>query len=320
MTARQARMAGWTTDHVRHAAAVFWQGTNPAARVYQSIGSDFFLALAPGWLNLGLGVGPGGADEAEAACRRLVTTVAPALPAGGVTLDVGNGLGTQDPVIASEVRPSRLLAVNITEWQLAAGRDRLRKAGATAIAGDAARLPLAGAAIDGIISVEAAFHFRSRKAFFAECYRVLRPGGVLSMSHIAVRRWPYGPAEFVSGLTQLRVFGLPLSAVMTASQITAAARAAGLTGVQVTMCGERVIAPALRLARARLASGPAAPIGQRAAARVLLRQVDLLWRHQIIDYLLLRAVRPKAGQSGPAPPAVGCSARRGGQRTDGAAQ
>jgi hypothetical protein len=73
MTARQARMAGWTTDHVRHAAAVFWPGTNPAARVYQSIGSDFFLAPAPGWLNLGLWVGHGGEDEAEAACRRLVT-------------------------------------------------------------------------------------------------------------------------------------------------------------------------------------------------------------------------------------------------------
>jgi hypothetical protein len=35
-----------------------------------------------------------------------------------------------------------------------------------------------------------------------------------------------------------------------------------------------------------------APPGHRAAARVLLRQVDLLWRRGIIDYLLLRAVRP----------------------------
>jgi hypothetical protein len=29
-----------------------------------------------------------------------------------------------------------------------------------------------------------------------------------------------------------------------------------------------------------------------AAARLLLRQVELLWRRRIIDYLLLRAVRP----------------------------
>jgi hypothetical protein len=31
---------------------------------------------------------------------------------------------------------------------------------------------------------------------------------------------------------------------------------------------------------------------RKAADSLLLRQVDLLWRRRIIDYLLLRAVRP----------------------------
>ena len=268
------------------------QGRNPAARVYESIGSDFFLAPAPGWLNLGLWEGPGSEGEAGDACRRLVTTLASALPAGGVILDAGNGLGTQDPLIAEVVRPRRLVAVNITEWQLMAGRERLGEAAAAAVAGDAARLPVADATIDGVISVEAAFHFRSRKAFFEECYRVLRPGGVLSISDIPVQRWPVSPAELLAGLTQLRIFGLRPSMAMTAGQIAAAARAAGLAEVEVTVCGDRVIAPALRLAAARLAGVTAAPAGQQTAARLLLRQVDLLWRRQIIDYLLLSAVRP----------------------------
>jgi hypothetical protein len=69
------------------------QGWNPAARVYESIGSDFFLAMAPGWLNLGLWDGAGSEEEAEDACQRLVRTIASAVPAGGVVLDVGNGLG-----------------------------------------------------------------------------------------------------------------------------------------------------------------------------------------------------------------------------------
>jgi hypothetical protein len=73
---------------------MFWQGANPAARVDESIGSSCFLALAPGWLNLGLWEGFGAEDEAEAACRRLVTTLAAALPAAVVILDVGNGLAT----------------------------------------------------------------------------------------------------------------------------------------------------------------------------------------------------------------------------------
>jgi hypothetical protein len=63
-------------------------------------------------------------------------------------------------------------------------------------------------------------------------------------------------------------------------------------------CGDRVIAPALRLAAARLAGRTGAPAGQQAAARLLLRQVDLLWRRRIIDYLLLRAVRPGVPDTG----------------------
>lgn len=293
MTARRARAAGGTARHVRHAAAMLRQGRNPAARVYESIGPDFFLALAPGWLNLGLWEGPGSEDEAEAACRRLAGTLASALPADGAVADVGNGLGTQDRLIAGLVRPRRLVAVNITEWQLAAGRDRLREAEAAPVVGDATRLPIADGAVDGIISVEAAFHFRSRRAFFEECHRVLRPGGVLSISDIAVRRWPVSPAELLCGLTQLRVFGLRPSMAMTAGEIAAAARAAGLEQVEVRGCGDRVIAPALRLTAARLGGATGAPAGQRAAARLLLGQVDLLWRHRIIDYLLLRAVRPR---------------------------
>jgi hypothetical protein len=71
---------GWTRQHVRHAAEMLRQGGNPAARVYESIGSGFFLAVAPGWLNLGLREGPGAEDGAEDACRRLVGTLASVLP------------------------------------------------------------------------------------------------------------------------------------------------------------------------------------------------------------------------------------------------
>jgi MPBQ/MSBQ methyltransferase len=287
--------AGWTSQHLRHIAGIFRQDQNPAARVYESIGPDSFLAPAPGWLNLGLWEGPGSEDEAETACSRLVQTVAAPLPENGVILDVGNGLGAQDPVIAEAARSRKLVAVNITEWQLSAGRDRLREAGALPVAGDATRLPVADQSIDGVISVEAAFHFRSRRAFFDECFRVLRPGGVLSFSDIATERLPLGPLEVLAGLTQMRVFGLRPSAAMTTDQIAAAARAAGFTGVDVTVCGDLVIAPALQLIGQRLRSTPAvpaAPAGQRTAARLLLSQAELLWRRQIIQYILIRAVRP----------------------------
>jgi SAM-dependent methyltransferase len=202
------------------------------------------------------------------------------------------GLGTQDPVIAEVLRPRQLVAVNITEWQLSAGRGRLREAAALGVAGDATRLPVADQSIDGMISVEAAFHFRSRRAFFDGCVRVLRPGGALSISDVSIERLPLGPLQLLAGMTQMRVFGLRPSAAMTADQIAEAARAAGFTSVDVTMCGDLVIAPALQLIGHRLQARPAAPAGQRSAARLLLRQVELLWRRQIIQYILLRAARP----------------------------
>jgi SAM-dependent methyltransferase len=290
--AEGGHMTGWTSQNVRHVAEMLKQGRNPTARVYESIGSDCFLAIAPGWLNLGLWDGPGSEDEAPQACHRLVETTAAELPAGGVIVDIGNGLGASDPVIAQLLHPRRLVAVNIAEWQLAAGRDRLTAAAAAPVVGDAVRLPFADGTADGIISVEAAFHFRSRRAFFDECYRVLRPGGVLSITDIATERWPRDPVELICGVTALRVFGMRRNAAMTALQITGAAHAAGLVDVEATACGERVIAPALRLTAARLSSAPAAPTGHRIAARVLLWQAELLWREGIIDYLLLRAVRP----------------------------
>ena len=47
METEQRRILGWTRENLRHVAAFFQQGRNPAARVYESIGSDFFLAPHP---------------------------------------------------------------------------------------------------------------------------------------------------------------------------------------------------------------------------------------------------------------------------------
>jgi erythromycin 3''-O-methyltransferase len=281
-----------TRANLRHALTLLWQGRNAAAAVYDSIGPDFFLALAPGWLNLGLWEGEGDEDEAPVAVRRLVERLASGLPTGGAILDVGNGLGVQDPVISHVARPASLVALNITESQLRAGRPNLQQAGAHPVAGDATRIPLAGATMDGLISVEAAFHFSSRRRFFDEAARVLRPGGVLAMSDVPIARLPRGPVELAAGLSQLRVWGLRAGAVATASQIESDVHAAGFGHVEVELVGDRVIAPALTCIRRRLdAIGNDVPAWLRLACRAEMAQVDLLWRRGLVDYLLLRAIR-----------------------------
>ena len=293
-------MAGWTASNARHALRMLKQGANPAAAVYDSLGADFFLTPAHGWLNLGLWRGDGGDPlEGPVAVRRLVETLAADLPTGGDVLDVGNGLGAQDPVIAEVSRPRSLTALNITRSQLVAGRDRLESAGARALNADATRLPIRDESMDGVISVEAAFHFASRSRFFTEALRVLRPGGVLTMSDISTQRRPRGPAELASALVQLRVWGLGAHAAATAEEIADAARRAGFADVATELVGARVIAPALRCVRDRLENPPpGVPRGVVLASRLLLAQVDVLWEHGMIEYLLLRASKPTRVRAG----------------------
>jgi erythromycin 3''-O-methyltransferase len=287
----------WTLENARHALAFVNQGHNPAAAVYDSIGPEFFLALDEGWLNLGLWEGDGtNPSEAPTAVRRLVSTIAEPLPCDGAILDVGNGLGAQDPLIAEIARPSRLVAVNITRSQLVAGRHRLADAGALAVNGDATRLPLRDETFDGVISVEAAFHFPSRARFFREAFRVLRPGGVLTMSDIPTQRTPRSPGELFAGVTQLRVWGLKPSAAATADQLVATIERAGFGDVELDLVGDRVIAPALRFVRDRLERGEVdAPAAMRWASRVMLGQVETLWRNGVLEYAVIRARKPAIG-------------------------
>ncbi|MET0801861.1 MAG: methyltransferase domain-containing protein [Actinomycetota bacterium] len=284
----------WTRENVRHVLSMLRYSRNQAVTVYDSIGSDFPFALAPGWLNLGLWESDGSdADEAPVAVRRLVETIAAELPTRSDVLDVGNGLGEQDPVIAGVAETRTLTALNITRSQLLAGRPRLAEAGAHGVNADATRLPFGSGSFDGVISVEAAFHFSSRARFFAEAFRVVRPGGVLTMSDIATARMPLTPGEAVAAWTQLRAWGLGTHAAATADEIVGLALDAGFVDVRAESVGERVIGPALRFVRDRLdrTSGEV-PRTYALAVRLMLRQVDLLWERGVLDYLLLRGTKP----------------------------
>jgi len=285
---------GLTRENVRHAIAMLRYGANPAATVYDSIGTDFFLALAPGWLNLGLWDGDGGdPEEAPVAVRRLVERIAADLPVGGDILDVANGLAAQDPVIAQVARPRSLTAVNITRSQLESGRGRLRDAGALAVCADAVWLPFADGSFDGVISVEAAFHFSSRERFLAEAFRVLRPGGVLTMSDVPTLRRPANLREAVAAVAMLRVWGLRSGAAASPDRIAGAATDAGFVEVEPELIGDRVVAPALRFVRDRLDARGEREGGSLAlAARIMLDQADVLWERGLLDYLLLRARKP----------------------------
>lgn len=289
-------MPGLTRANIRHVLRLFRLGRRPVVTVYESLGDDFFLAPAPGWLNLGWWEGPGDEAEAPRAPERLVEILAEPLPRGSAILDVANGLGAQDPVIARVAEPRLLVAVNLSEYQLRTGRDRLRSAGALPVLADAVRLPFDDSSFDGLICVEAAFHFPSRTAFFAEAIRVLRPGGILSMSDVTMERSPRTVGDAVAGLVQLRVWGLRTGQIAGAAEIAATAETAGFEEVRVELCADRTIDPALRMARARLASPGDVPAAHLWGARIGIGSVERLRRSGLVEYALLTARAPESSR------------------------
>lgn len=289
-------MPGLTRANIRHVLRLFRLGRRPVVTVYESLGDDFFLAPAPGWLNLGWWEGPGDEAEAPRAPERLVEILAEPLPRGSAILDVANGLGAQDPVIARVAEPRLLVAVNLSEYQLRTARDRLRSAGALPVLADAVRLPFDDSSFDGLICVEAAFHFPSRTAFFAEAIRVLRPGGILSMSDVTMERSPRTLGDAVAGLVQLRVWGLRTGQIAGAAEIAATAETAGFEEVRVELCADRTIDPALRMARARLASPGDVPAAHLWGARIGIGSVERLRRSGLVEYALLTARAPESSR------------------------
>ena len=120
---------------------------------------------------------------AEGLTRRIVE--AASVRDGTRILDVGCGFGGTIDHLNEGLGDCALVGLNIDDRQLVKARalvDPAHGNTVTFIAGDACRLPFADRSFDSLSAVECAFHFPSRKQFFREAARVLRPGGLLAMS------------------------------------------------------------------------------------------------------------------------------------------
>lgn len=146
-----------------------------------------------------------GVTELVAACDRMVDEVASAIPPDARTvLDVGCGLGAGTHRMARRLPRATVIGANVSLWQLRTTRRRALPAVAT----DAARLGIAGGSTDAVVALESALHFDTRDAFFAEAFRVLRPGGVLTVADMLFRDadvigpWMVPPANRIGGLAE----------------------------------------------------------------------------------------------------------------------
>jgi ubiquinone/menaquinone biosynthesis C-methylase UbiE len=170
-----------------------------------------------GYFNVGYWVD--GARDLVAACNRMVDEFASKL-SGGIVLDVGCGLGAGTRRLAESFPGSVVAGVNISHWQLTQARARGVSA---AVVADATMLPFGTGAVDAVVAIESAEHFDTRETFFAEAYRVLRPGGIIALTDML----------FHEGDSISDRMLLPRQRVSTIEEYESALRQTGFTGVTV---------------------------------------------------------------------------------------
>lgn len=121
----------------------------------------------------------------------------------GRVLDVACGKGGTTKHLLDLFEAENISAVNISSKQLDSAS--AVAPGCHFAAMDAVQLGYKDASFDLVVCVEAAFHFVTRKLFFAEAQRILKPGGTLLLTDIlmnieAETRLPYRtPENFVAG-------------------------------------------------------------------------------------------------------------------------
>lgn len=250
------------------------------------------------WLNLGYWAEAQTLDDACAAMAELLAQRSGMQTADRV-LDVGFGFADQDIHWARHQGPQSIIGLNITASQVAVARARIADLGLSdridLREGSATAMPVADGSVDVVTALECAFHFRTRECFFAEAYRVLRPGGCLVVADIL----PMPPAtrrterlkQRASWALMASKFPVPRENRYSRDDYAVRLGASGFTGVEVESIRHEVFGPLHRyLTRDPAPVARLHPLARLPARLALSLDADTVYRG--LDYVLAVAHKP----------------------------
>jgi SAM-dependent methyltransferase len=150
---------------------------------YDGIGGALWTLnhrIAPVWVLYG--AIPWGSDLRKG--ERAVESYTQDWEPGRVVLDLPVGMGRMFPHYEGRIRPSRVIAVDLSDGMVGRARRSAERAGFTGdadfVAADVASIPLPDASVDYVLTEGGFHHFPDREAAVSELMRVLRPGGSLA--------------------------------------------------------------------------------------------------------------------------------------------
>ncbi len=154
------------------------------------------------------------------------------LQPGEVVLDLGSGGGIDCFLAAQRVGPAgRVIGLDMTPDMIKLARRNAKKMGVTNVEfqwGEMEEMPLADASVDVIISNCVINLSPDKDAVFGEAFRVLRPGGRLSVSDIVLHR------ELPAGIrSHMDSWASCVAGALLETDYLGKLRAAGFEGVRV---------------------------------------------------------------------------------------
>ncbi len=254
------------------------------------------------YLNLGYWENATTLGEACEALARRIATIAE-LSQQDRVLDCGFGFADQDMLWAREFEPREIVGLNITASQVTQARARVIQAGFSdhidLRVGSATEMPLDDASFDAVVALECAFHFRTRARFFAEAYRVLRPGGrLVTADIIPMTTMPQGlnrPRLSLGWRLMANTFDIPKENAYPRDQYHDLLERSGFLQIDIASIRDQVYAPLHDYLRRNPDTVKALhPIARLPARATLLFSAEQLYSG--LDYIVACAQKPAEEQ------------------------